>query len=189
VAIELLKAGNMRFVAGESQCEPYGLRVAEFASNPRPFAVVLGCSDARVPVEVIFDQAPGTLFVVRVAGNFINVDNLATIEFGVEVLKASAVLVLGHSCCGAVSAALAKEVDGTNQPGHIPEIINALLPSVQAVRSSPGSRLDNAIAHNVARQVKAIMAESKIISNAVDGGDIEVIGGIYDVTTGSVAFT
>lgn len=188
-AIEQLKAGNMRFVAGESQCGPYGPRVAEFAAESYPFAVILGCSDARLPIETIFDQGPGNLFVVRVAGNFINVDNLASIEFGVDVKKASVVLVLGHSRCGAIRATLDKELDGTNQRGHIPAIVDALLPSVQAARGFPGDWLENAVAHNVARNVKAIIAESKMISNAVDGGELQVVGGIYNVATGWVAFT
>lgn len=188
-AVEQLKAGNMRFVAGESQCGPYGPRVAEFAADSYPFAVILGCSDARLPIETIFDQGPGNLFVVRVAGNFINLDNLASIEFGVDVKKASVVLVLGHSRCGAVRAALSKELDGTNQRGHIPVLVDAVLPSVQAARGFPGDWLENAVAHNVARNVKAITAESKIISNAVDGGEVQVVGGIYNVSTGWVAFT
>lgn len=188
-AVELLKAGNMRFVTGESQRGLYGPRIAEFADDTHPFAVVLGCSDARVPIEIVLDQGPGDLFVVRIAGNFVNMDNLASIEFGVDVLKASVVLVLGHSRCGAVRAALANKLDGTRQRGHIPEIIDALIPSVQAARGFPGDWLENAITHNVARNVKAITVESNIVSNAVDAGEVRVVGGIYDVTTGWVAFT
>jgi carbonic anhydrase len=179
----------MRFVAGESQCAPYGPRAVEFASDPHPFAVILGCSDARVPVETIFDQGPGKLFVVRVAGNFVNADNLASIEFGVDVLKASLVLVLGHSRCGAIRAALAKELDGANPRGHISELIDALLPSIRAARGLPGDWIENATAHNVARNVGAITAGSSIISNAVHTGEVRAVGAIYDVTTGLVTFT
>jgi carbonic anhydrase len=188
-AVELLKAGNMRFLTGESQRAPYGPHIADFAGDSHPFAAVLGCSDARVPIEIIFDQGPGELFVVRIAGNFVNSENLASIEFAVDILKASVVLVLGHSRCGAVRATLANVLDGTSQRGHIPEIIDAIMPSVQAARGFPGNWLENAIAHNVARNVKAITAESNIVSDAVDAGEVEVIGGIYDVTTGWVAFT
>jgi carbonic anhydrase len=128
------------------------------------------------------------LFVVRVAGNFVNSVNLASIEFGVDILKASIVVVLGHSQCGAVRAAVSSELDGTTQRGYIPEIIDAVLPSVQAARGFPGDWIENAIAHNVARNVRAITAGSKLISDAVSAGEVEVIGGVYDVTTGWVAF-
>lgn len=187
--VEFLKAGNMRFVAGRPQSGPYGPHVAQFASDPYPFAVVLGCSDARVPIEAIFDQTPGNLFVLRVAGNFVNADNLASMEFAIDILKARLVLVLGHSGCGAFSAALASVCDGTKQRGHISKIIDALAPSIEAARGFPGDWLENAIAHNVARNVNAIIAGSEIVSRAVDTGDAQVVGGIYNITTGWVAFT
>ncbi len=187
-AVERLKAGNMRFVEGKPRVGPYGPRVAEFASDPHPFAVVLGCSDARVPVESIFDQVPGNVFVVRVAGNFIDNCSVASIEFAVDVLKAPLVLVLGHSRCGALRAALAYVRDGTKQRGRITEIIDALVPSVQAAQGFPGDLLENAIAHNVARNVRAIVAGSEIVSEKVNGGDVRVIGGIYNVATGWVSF-
>jgi carbonic anhydrase len=187
-AVELLKTGNMRFVAGKPEWGPYGPGVAQFANDPYPFAVVLSCSDARVPIETIFDQVPGKLFVVRVAGNFVNVDNLASIELAVDILKATLVLVLGHTRCGALSAALAYVRDGTIQRGHIPELVGRVVPSLRAVGGLPGDWLDNAIAHNVAGNVEAIVARSEIISSAVDSGRVQVTGGIYDVTTGRVAF-
>lgn len=179
----------MRFVAGAPQCGPYGPRVAEFASDPYPFAVVLGCSDARVPVETIFDQTPGNVFVLRVAGNFVNSYNLASIEFAIDLLKASLVLVLGHSRCGAIRATLAHVRDGKNERGHISEIVDALIPSVQAARDFPGDWVENAVTHNVARSVKAVTEGSEIITNAVRAGEVRVTGGVYDITTGWVAFT
>ncbi len=179
----------MRFVAGKPQCGPYGPRVAEFASDPHPFAVVLGCSDARVPIETIFDQVPGNIFVVRVAGNVIDDCNFASIEFAIDVLKSSLVLVLGHSRCGALRTALAYVRDGTRQRGRIPEIIDALVPSVQAAQGFPGDWLENAIAHNVARNVEALVAGSEIVSEKVNDGEVRVIGGIYNVATGWVAFS
>ena len=178
----------MRFVAGEPQSGPYGPRVAEFASDPYPFAVVLGCSDARVPVETIFDQTPGNLFVLRLAGNFLDSYNLASIEFAIDVLKASLIVVLGHSHCGALRAALAYVRDGTTLRGHISELVDALLPSVQAARGFPGDWLENAIAHNIARNAAEIVSSSEIIADAVSAGEVRVIGGIYNVATGWVAF-
>lgn len=179
----------MRFVAGKPLRGPYGPRVAEFAGDPHPFAVVLGCSDARVPIETIFDQVPGNVFVVRVAGNFIDHCNLASVEFAVDVLKASLVVVLGHSRCGALRAALAYLRDGTRQRGRISEIIDALAPSVRAAQGFPGDWLGNAIAHNVARNVEAVVAGSEIVSEKINAGEVRVIGGIYNVATGWVAFS
>jgi carbonic anhydrase len=187
-ALELLSSGNMRFVAGTPKCAAYGPTVAEHSDEPRPFAVVLGCSDPRVPIEIIFDQPLGSLFVVRVAGNYVNGDNLASIEFAVDSLRASLVLVLGHSRCGALSAALRYVRDGTSPRGHVPAIVTALAPSIQAAQGFPGDWLETAIAHNVERGVEAIIAGSDIISNAVDSGNVRVAGGVYDVATGWVAF-
>lgn len=188
-ALELLKSGNERFVAGTPLSEPYGPRVADFAGGQNPFAVVLGCSDSRVPVETIFDQVPGNLFVVRVAGNFVNDDNLGTIEFAVDVLKARLVLVLGHARCGAVTAALAFVREGIRQRGHIQHIVETLAPAVRAARTRPGDWLDEAIAQNVALNVAAVTGSSKIVAERVGAGEVQVIGGIYSVITGRVAFT
>jgi carbonic anhydrase len=188
-AVELLKAGNMQFVVGKPRHAPYGPRVAEFANESWPFAVILGCSDARVPIETIFDQLPGNLFVVRVAGNFVNDANLASVEYAIDVLQASLVLVLGHSRCGALRATLAYERDGVRPRGHIPQLVEALLPSVQAARGFPGDWLENAIAHNVARNVGAVLANSEIVSDKVESGEVQVVGGVYNVATGWVAFS
>jgi carbonic anhydrase len=188
-ALALLKAGNARFVAGTSQCEPYGSRVAELAGAQNPFAIVLGCSDSRVPIETVFDQVPGNVFVIRVAGNFLNEDNLGSIEYAVDVLKSKLIVVLGHGNCGAVTAALAYVRDGTAQRGHIQALVDAVAPAVRATRGFPGDWLENAIAQNVQLNVKAMTAGSKIISDTVDTGDVQVIGGIYNVSTGAVAFS
>src|SRR5579863_23728 len=104
-ALERLKAGNARFVAGTPRPKPFGPRIAALAKGQAPFGVILACSDSRVPVETIFDQQPGDLFVVRVAGNFLNTDGLGSIEFAVALLKSKLVVVLGHESCGAVGAA------------------------------------------------------------------------------------
>jgi carbonic anhydrase len=187
-ALEQLKAGNLRFVAGNPNREPYGPQVADLARGQNPFAVVLGCSDSRVPIETVFDQEPGKIFVVRVAGNFVNDDNLGSIEYAVDVLKAKLIVVLGHSHCGAVTAALADVRDGIVQRGHIQGIVDAVVPAVHAARGFPGDWLENAIAQNVALNVRAVMA-SELISEPVEAGEVRVIGGIYNVGTGWVAFS
>jgi carbonic anhydrase len=187
-ALERLKAGNARFMAGTPEHEPYGPRVSQFAGEQKPFAVVLACSDSRLPIETLFDQPPGKLFIVRVAGNFLNDDNLGSIEFGVDVLKAKLIVVLGHSRCGAVSAALAYVRDGIKPRGHIQRIVDAATPAVLAARGFPGDWLENATMQNVILNVHAITVSSKIVAASVEAGEAKVIGGIYNVDTGWVTF-
>lgn len=187
-ALDLLKAGNARFAMGAPQAEPYGPRIAELASGQSPFATVLGCSDSRVPIETVFDQAPGALFVIRVAGNFLNNDNLGSIEFAVEILNVNLIVVLGHGSCGAVTAALEYVREGIGQQSHIQNLVDAVAPAVRAARELPGDWLENAIALNVERNVQAIPAQSNIISKPFEAGALAVVGAIYNVRTGKVAF-
>jgi carbonic anhydrase len=187
-ALERLKAGNARFVAGTPRAEPFGARTAALANGQSPFGVVLGCSDSRVPVETVFDQEPGSLFVVRVAGNFLNADGLGSIEFAVEALNSKLIVVLGHESCGAVGAALKYVRDGVVQPGHIQELVNALVPAVLATRGAAGDWHASAVAENVELTVKAMLARSRIIAGAAERGDVQVVGGIYSIRTGNVSF-
>lgn len=187
-ALALLEAGNARFVAGTPRSAPITPAELALEEGQSPFAIVLGCSDSRVPIEMIFDQLPGQLFVVRVAGNFVNRDNLASIEFGVEFLKSKLVVVLGHTHCGAVTSAVHHARNATTLPGHIHDLVDALAPSVEATRGLPGDWLGNAIAHNVERNVHLLLEQSQIVAVAVASGGLRVIGGLYDLRTGSVAF-
>lgn len=187
-ALDFLRAGNARFVAGTPESEPYGPRVRDFAGAQTPFAAVLGCSDSRVPVETIFDQVPGKIFAVRVAGNFASDDTLGSLEFAVEILKVPLIVVLGHLRCGALMAGLAFVREGMRQRGHIQSIVDAIVPAVRAARSMQGDWLENAIAQNVMLNVKAIPSRSKIVAEPAESGRVQVVGGIYSVTTGVVAF-
>jgi carbonic anhydrase len=187
-ALALLEAGNARFAAGTPQIGQLDASLLELAGGQSPYAVVLGCSDSRVPIETIFDQTPGKLFVVRIAGNYLNDDVFGSIEFGVAVLKARLILVLGHTNCGAVTAAVAHARDGTTQPGHIAHLVTAIAPAAEAARDLPGDWLANATAENVRRTVHAMTTGSKIIADAVSRGDAEVAGGIYELHTGRVGF-
>jgi len=178
-ALALLEAGNARFVGSAPQANPRG---------QAPYAIVLGCSDSRVPIETIFDQAPGHLFVVRVAGNFLNEDNLGSIEFSVAVLKSRLTLVLGHSGCGAIEAAVGYVKDGATQPGYIQDLVAKLGPAARNVRGNPGDWVGNAVAENVKLNVAAMTGRSTIIAQAVKRGEVEVRGGVYDLRSGSVTF-
>ncbi|HLY00890.1 MAG TPA: carbonic anhydrase [Candidatus Cybelea sp.] len=187
-ALALLEAGNARFAAGIPEIGRLDASRLELAGGQSPYAVVLGCSDSRVPIETIFDQTPGKLFVVRVAGNYLTDDVFGSVEFGVAILKARLILVLGHTNCGAVTAAVAHAKDGTTQPGHIACLVTAVAPAAKATRDLPGDWLANATAENVRRTVRAMTAGSTIIADAVARGDAEVAGGIYELHTGRVSF-
>ncbi len=185
-ALAKLMAGNARFAAGRSECAALTARVAELANGQNPFAVVLGCSDSRVPVETIFDQVPGNVFVVRVAGNYLTDDGLGSIEYSVAMLKSKLILVLGHSNCGAVSAAVTYVKDGASQPGHIQDVVTAIAPAARAARGLRGDWVANAVSENVKRNVQAMTKRSRIVSDAVKAGTLHVAGGIYDLHAGLV---
>jgi carbonic anhydrase len=187
-ALALLKAGNARFVAGKPECAPLTARVAELASGQNPVAIVLGCSDSRVPVETVFDQPPGNVFVVRVAGNYLTDDGLGSIEYAIAVLKSKAIVVLGHSSCGAVSAAVSYVKSGTTQPGHIQELVTSLEPAAKATKGHPGDWVANAIAENVTLNVAALTSRSSIVADAVKSGSLGIYGGVYDLHGGKVSF-
>lgn len=188
-ALAELKAGDARFMAGKPvNCGPQTARMTQLAEGQNPHAIILGCSDSRVPNDTIFDQSPGNIFSVRVAGNYVNVDGLGSIEYGVAVLKAVLIVVLGHEGCGAVKAALGYVKDGTTQPGSIADVVAAIVPAAKAAKDQPGDWLTNAIAENVKMNVKALTARSKIVGDAVTAGSIQVVGGVYNIGTSRVTF-
>jgi carbonic anhydrase len=187
-SLQLLKEGNARFVAGESHHEGYTARRLELVAGQSPFAIVLGCSDSRVPIETVFDQLPGNLFVVRVAGNFLDENGLASIEYSVAVLGSSLIVVLGHSGCGAVDATLQYLRNGTVQPGHIQRLVTAIEPAAAAVRDKDGDWWDNAVEENVRLNVASMTHRSTIVADAVKSGAVRVVGGVYDLHGGKVSF-
>jgi len=188
-ALAKLKAGNIRFATGKPQCGSLTARVAELANGQNPFAIVLGCSDSRVPVNTVFDQPPGNIFVVRIAGNFVENAGLGSIEYAIAVLKSKLIVVLGHSACGAVSAAVSYVKDGTSQPGHIQTLVKAIEPAAKATKGHRGDWVTNAIAENVKLNVQAMTAKSSIVNDAVKSGAVRVTGGVYDLHTGRVSFS
>jgi len=180
-----LMAGNARFAAGTPTAQQATAAGAEMAIGQAPYATILSCSDSRVPVETVFDHGPGDIFVVRVAGNFVNDDGLASIEFAVEKLKSVLVMVLGHSGCGAVDAAIAS-LDGQTFPGYIGRLADAVAPAAVAARSQAGDWSTNTIAQNVRAQVAALTARSAILADAVTAGNLLICGAVYDIHSGTV---
>lgn len=181
-----LLEGNARFAARTAQIEH-----ARLALRQEPFAVILGCSDSRVPVETIFDRGPGEIFVVRIAGNIVHDEGLASIEYAVDVLATPLVLVLGHSGCGAVAAAMDHLRYSKTFPGQIGQLVEAIIPSVRATRSSDGDGNDlawweRAVADNVRRNVATLTERSDVLKHAVRERRILVTGAVYDLQTGCV---
>ncbi|MGZ3504924.1 MAG: carbonic anhydrase [Vulcanimicrobiaceae bacterium] len=185
-ALSELLAGNLRFANGTPVCKPTTARRAELAQGQNPFAIILGCSDSRVPVETIFDHEPGDIFTVRVAGNFADTNGIGSIEYGTAVLKAPLLIVLGHASCGAVKAATEYVKSGTVAPGHIQDLVLALTPAARAARERPGDWLANAVEANVRMTVSALEATPPIIDKAVKDGTLTIAGGVYDLHSGRV---
>jgi carbonic anhydrase len=183
--LDTLKAGNARFVAGQPVHANQSVdRRTEVAGGQHPFAIVVGCSDSRVPPEIVFDQGLGDLFVVRVAGNIVDDHALGSIEYAAEHLHVPLVVVLGHDKCGAVDAA----VSGGDVPGHIASIVDAIKPAVEEARSEPGNLLDNAIDANVRRVVYEIRHSEPILEHDVEAGKLTVVGARYKLDSGQVVF-
>jgi len=183
--LEDLMAGNARFAAGKPVGQPATARRAELAASQAPFATILSCSDSRVPVETVFDHGPGDIFVVRVAGNFVNDDGLASVEFAVELLQSSLIMVLGHSGCGAISAAIEAR-QGATFAGQIGRLADAVAPAVETTRDAGAGWHAAAVAQNVRDAVRALAERSPILGNAARDGSILIVGAVYDLHTGKV---
>jgi carbonic anhydrase len=185
-ALALLMEGNARYVSGETRPRDFAADRAALAEGQAPFAVILGCADSRVAPELAFDQSRGQLFVLRVAGNTLNVDMLASMEYALAVLGTPLIMVLGHSACGAIGAAVKVVEDNEQLPGHLPDLIDPIKPAVEAVRGRVGDLLTNATEENVRRTVAEVEAAGPIVAELVAGGRARVVGAVYDLATGKV---
>lgn len=182
-ALTRLMDGNTRFVAGQStHPDQTKQHRTALAKSQAPFAVILSCSDSRVPPELVFDAGLGSLFVVRVAGNITDDAILGSIEYAVEHLGAPLVMVLGHERCGAVTAA----TQSGELEAHITSLVHAIKPAVDAAKGQPGDPVDNAIAANVRMVVKQLSASREILGKHVDEHKLTIIGAQYDLDTGAV---
>lgn len=152
-------------------------RLKSLAAGQKPFAAFLSCADSRVPVEMVFDQGFGDVFVVRVAGNIVTTEVIGSLEFGCAVLGAKVLYVLGHTSCGAVAATMS----GNAVPGVISSLYYQIYPATQA----SGGCVDTATIENVRLQVKALSI-SPVLKELVEKGELQIIGGVYDITTGKV---
>lgn len=187
-AFARLAAGNARYAANTPNERDFSVARALRATGQAPYAAILGCADSRVAPELVFDEEPGSLFVVRVAGNFVTADGLASLEFGAAVLGTKAILVLGHTSCGAVDATLRALQEGNNLPGHIAGLVAAMKPGIEPILGETGSDLTRrALEANVRYSVEALRTRSPVLSPMIQRGELEVRGGIYDLATGRVS--
>jgi carbonic anhydrase len=182
-----LKAGNQRYVTGTHLHHDYGPERAELALSQQPFAIVLSCADSRVSPELAFDQSRGRLFVIRLAGNFVDDNGLASAEYGTAVLGASLIVVLGHSECGAIKATIDVITKNKELPGHLPTLISYLKPPVEQALKQGGS-VDAAIRQNVAANVEKLKTAGPVIAPLVEEKKVEVVGALYELRTGRVEF-
>ena len=185
--LQMLIDGNKRFVAGNlTSLGNLAQDREQLANGQSPFAVIVCCSDSRVPPELVFDQTLGQLFVVRTAGQVIDEAARGSIVYGVDFLKAPLLLVLGHSGCGAVEAAIAA-LEGNPIPGYAYRFAEGIGPAVQGVLNEPGDQLDNAIRANIEMGVDRLRTAEPDLSTAVRGGQLTVAGGYYDLASGEVS--
>ncbi|MBS1823402.1 MAG: carbonic anhydrase [Acidobacteria bacterium] len=182
--------GNKRFASGASthpRRTPADFK--PLAAGQSPVACVVACADSRVTPEILFDLGIGELFVVRVAGNYVNGAGASvkgSIEYAVAELGVSLIMVLGHSQCGAVKAAIQHLHDKDSLPGAINDLVEAIKPAVLDSQHQPGDALENAIRANVRRSVDRLKGLGPIVAPAIASGKIKVAGGVYDLATGKV---
>lgn len=180
-ALHELLAGNERFAANQMTSVEHDLQVLKehTADKQEPFAAVLACADSRVPVELIFDQTIGHIFVTRVAGNMVTPEIIASLEYGVAVLGVKVLLVLGHTSCGALKAAMKTDT----VPGQISVLYKHLRPAVE----KSGGSVDKAIQLNAEHQAALLRTSSTVIRDALKGGNLKVESGVYDLASGKVS--
>jgi carbonic anhydrase len=182
-ALTALMEGNARFVSG-NVCHPNqnDESLAKAVSGQQPFAVVVSCSDSRVPPEILFDQGIGDIFVIRTAGEVMDNATIGTVEYAVEHLHVPLIVVLGHDDCGAVKAA----IEGGVQPGQITYIVDAITPAVNTARGMNGDLLNNSINVNAQDVAGQLRSTSPILSEAAQGGTLQIVAARYHLDTGAV---
>lgn len=188
-ALKLLTVGNERFVKSQSTHPNASMsrRLMTATNGQVPFATVLACSDSRVPVEILFDQGIGDLFVIKVAGNVADIDEIGSAEYGVDHLGTPLLLVLGHSQCGAVTAV----IKGAEVHGSIPKLVDNILPAAEKVKKdhpnvSTDELVSACITQNVWQAIEDILIKSPAIAERAKQGKVSVVGGNYDILTGKV---
>jgi carbonic anhydrase len=195
-ALSRLQEGNRRFVSGERSTDAVAeaIRRNQLANGQEPFAIILGCSDSRVPAEIVFDQGLGDLFVIRVAGNIVAPTQIGSVEFAAEKFGTRLVIVMGHTCCGAIEAT----VDSLTQPAegqslNLRTIVDRIRPAVSPLMNSPlrhdrPALLREAVRANVCVSASHLRHGSEILENLVRNQGLLIVGAEYSLETGEVDF-
>ena len=186
-AIELLKEGNAAFRRGSCTVSGAPGRLPELVGGQAPFAVIVGCSDSRSPPGELFNRGLGDLFIVRVAGNTVDSVGLGTIEYGTAVLGAPLVLVLGHTQCGAVDAAVKVVKDNARFPGSIGSLVAPIVPAVKSLKGID-DLVNRAVRANVQRVVSRLRSAKPLLAKSVADGKVKIVGAVYDLSSGKVDF-
>lgn len=193
-ALDRLRVGNARFVANELSLKIDGFQRSQLASGQAPFAVILGCSDSRVPVEVVFDQGLGELFVIRVAGNIVAPSQIGSIEFAAQKFGTRLVVVLGHTNCGAIEATIDElQQPAEKQSRNIAAIVNRIQPSIMDLIdagevNTREELMSKAVRENVRYSANALRHGSEIIEELIGNGELLIVGAQYSLDTGVVEF-
>lgn len=193
-ALHRLREGNRRFVSGErDHIEPESReRLAELAAGQEPYAIILGCSDSRVPAEIIFDQGVGDLFVIRVAGNVVAPSQIGSVEFAAEQFGTRLVVILGHSSCGAVIATIEELQRPTeNRSPNLHSIVDCIRPSVEPLLKAgldPDELLKQAVRANIRTSTEGLQHGSALLETMIREGSLTVVGAEYSLDTGIVEF-
>ena len=186
IGLKKLMGGNKRFVEGKSiRPRQDAQTIKKLEKGQEPFATIVGCSDSRVPNEMVFDQGLGDLFIIRTAGQVSAAASYGSMEFAVLKLKTKLIVVLGHTECGAVAAAVSRPED---VPGHIVTLINEIKQSVAKSSYLPGDPVNNAVKQNVIDQVMTLRDLDPILHKKYINGEILIVGAVYDIHTGKVEF-
>jgi len=196
IALERLRDGNRRFVSGVRSGDilTSQTRRAELAAGQEPFAVILGCSDSRVPAEIVFDQGLGDLFVIRVAGNIVAASQVGSVEFAAARFGTRLVVVLGHSQCGAILATLEELQQPTDQQSrNLRSIVDRVRPSVEALlatalRHDPDALVRQAVRANISASANHLRHGSEVLEHLIQNNGLRIVGAEYSLETGVVDF-
>jgi carbonic anhydrase len=189
-AIAALKAGNERFVTGEMMNQDFGKQIDKTSGDQHPYAAILSCLDSRIPTEIVFDQGIGDVFVGRVAGNVEDINMIGSFEFAAALKGVKAIVIMGHTACGAVGGACQNA-----KLGNLTLLLDEIQPAVELVKHEHPNEnvcdaplVDDISEANVVKTINDIRAKSTVISTLESEGKVKLVGAMYDITTGKVRF-
>ncbi len=191
VAVDLLKEGNKRFLNKSFANRDFNAQVDATSTGQYPFASVVSCIDSRIPTEIIFDQGIGDIFNARIAGNFVNPDILGSLEFACKLAGSKVIVIMGHTSCGAVKGACDHA-----KLGNLTQMLDKIMPAVVSTTTAEGeerssANLDfvNRVSEaNVKMTIERVKSDSPVLKEMLDAGEIDIVGAMYDVKSGSVTF-